>query len=109
MVVRLILLVCCSSPLDKLLILQNSFDSSAVGWQPSLVQTNEHKALLDAQTLPLNNTNLISALLSDAQNPNYVSSLIIEPYLVPQSPPPQVALRPCKHASFCEGCTVIHQ
>lgn len=46
---------------------------------------------IDAQKLPLNDSAVVSALLSEAHNPDYVSPLIVEPYLVPPSPPPPPA------------------
>ena len=64
------------------------FMSPAVAFQPSLLQMTPAGWLKDAQTLPLNNSATVAALLSQAENPQYVSPLIIEPYLVPPSPPP---------------------
>ena len=78
----------CRSPLDRALRPQPAFVSPAVALQPSLLQMTPAGRLIDAQTLPLNNSATVSALLSQAENPQYVSPLIIEPYLVPPSPPP---------------------
>lgn len=76
------------SPADHLAREPPGFESSAVAFQPELLQMTQQGHFIQAQTLPLNNSAVVSALLSEAQNPDFVSPLVIAPYLVPPSPPP---------------------
>ena len=82
------------SPLDKLLERQPVFAASAIAFQPSFLRMTAEGAMIDAQTLPLNDSDTVSALLKQNNFPTYVSPLIIEPDLVPPSPPPPMSPPP---------------